>query len=45
MWDKVMYRLFQGCIMTLLIGTTSICGIRIAKIIKEEVSSHGRDSK
>ena len=45
MWDKVIYRMFQGCLMTLLVGVTSLCGIRIAKTIKEEVKTNGRHPK
>ena len=43
MWDKVIYRMFQGCLMTVLVGVTGLCGIRIVKAIKEEVCSHGRN--
>ena len=45
MWDKVMYRMFQGCIMVILVGATGLFGIRVGKSIKEEVSHHGRNTK
>ena len=45
MWDKVIYRMFQGCLMVMLIGVTSLCGIRIVKGIKEEVRDNGRNPK
>lgn len=45
MWNKVMYRMFQGCLMVILVGVTSLYGIRLTKCIKEEVNGHGRNPK
>ena len=41
MWDKVIYRMFQGCMMTILVGVTGLFGVRVAKQIKREVKHHG----
>ena len=45
MWDKLMYRMFQGCLMTMLIGMTTLFGVRTVKHIKEEVQGNGRNAK
>ena len=45
MWDKVIYRMFQGCLMTVLVGVTSLVGIKVVKMIREEVRPYGRNPR